>query len=101
MYLELCAKSKKVIETRDIHPKNIEILKRELSNVNWATNLSTEHVITENVDNMFNKCHNKVLDIIDKDTPFRKRVINEKKFRREPWVTPGILKCCKKQKEVV
>ena len=59
-----------------------------------------EHVITENVNNIFEKCHTKILDIIDKHTPFRKQVITEKKFRKEAWVTPGILKCCKKQKRL-
>ena len=91
----------KTIETRDIWPKNLENLKRELSSVDWTTYLSVKHVITENVNCLFDKCHDKLLDIIYKHTPVRKQFVTEKNYRKEAWLMPSILKCCKKQKKVV
>ena len=90
-----------------MHPKNIDNLKCELSSVNWSEYLTVENVITENVNvitenvnEIFDKCHDKLLDINNKHTPVRKRFVTEKKFRRESWITPSILKCCKKQKKL-
>ena len=91
---------KKTIETRDIHPKNLENLKLELTSVDWTEYLSVNDVITENVNHVFDKCHDKLLDIINKYSPVRKQIITEKKFRKEAWITPSILKCCKKQKRL-
>ena len=57
------------------------------------------NVITGNVNEIFDKCHDKVMDIIDTYSPIRKREIRGKSYRREPWLTSGILKSCKKQKK--
>ena len=91
---------KKTIETRDIRLKNLENLKREIASVDWADYLFVKDVITENVNQVFDKCHDKLLDIVNKHTPVRKRSITEKNFRKEAWVMPSILKCCKKQKKL-
>ena len=56
------------------------------------------NVITGNVNEVFDKGHDKLLDIINKHSPIRKREVSEKNYWREPWVTPSILKSCKKQK---
>ena len=105
--VELCSKSKRVIETRDLRPKYIEKIRCELSNVNWDEYLMVKTVIPENVNvitgyvnEIFDKCHEKVMDIINTHSPIRKREISEKKYRREPWLTLSILKSCKKQKNV-
>ena len=58
------------------------------------------NVITGNVNEVFDKCHDKILDIINKHSPIRKREVSEKNYRREPWLTPSILKSCKKQKKL-
>ena len=57
-------------------------------------------VITENVNEVFDKCHDKLFDIINKHTPVRKLFVTEKNYRKELWVTPSILKYCKKQKKL-
>ena len=67
--VELCTKSKKTLETRDTHPKNLENLKLELTNIDWTEYLSVNDVITENVNQVFDKCHDKLLDIINKHAP--------------------------------
>ena len=58
------------------------------------------NVITENVNEAFDKCHDKLLDIINKHSPIRKHEISERNYRREPWLTPSILKSCRKQKKL-
>ena len=46
---------------------------------------------------MFNRFHNKILDLLDTHVPVKKRTVSSKKFRKEPWLTNGmcisILKC--------
>ena len=106
--VELFSKSKRIIETRDLSPKYVKKLKCKLSSVNWDEYLMVEtvipenvNVITGNVNEVFDKCHDKLLDIIKKHSPIRKREVSEKNYRRQPWVTPSILKSCKKQKKIV
>ena len=91
---------KKTLKTRDTRPKNLENLKLELTNIDWTEYLSVNDVITENVNQVFDKCHDKLLDIINKHAPVHKRIVTEKKFRKEAWITPSILNCCKKQKRL-
>ena len=105
--VELCSKSKRVIETRVLRPKYVKKIKCELSNVNWDEHLMVKtvipenvNVITGNVNEVFDKCHDKLIDIINKHSPIRKREVSEKNYRREPWLTPSILKSCKKQKKM-
>ena len=92
---------KKTLKTRDTCPKNLENLKLELTNIDWTKYLSVNDVITENVNQVFNKCHDKLLDIINKHAPVRKRIVTEKKFRKEAWITPSILNCCKSRKDYI
>ena len=77
--VELCSKSKRTIEIRDLRPKYVEKIKCELSNVNWDEYLTITtvipenvNVITGNVNEIFDKCHDKVMDIIDTYSPIRK-----------------------------
>ena len=56
-------------QTRGTRPKNLENLKLELTNTDWTEYLSVIDVITENVNQVFNKCHDKLLDIINKHAP--------------------------------
>ena len=69
--VELCAKTRRLIETRDTQPKNIECLKKELSEVNWATYLSIDRVIPQNVvvNAMFDNFHSKIQNLLDKHVP--------------------------------
>ena len=88
------------MKPEDLRPKNIENLKCKISSVNWEKYLTVNDVITENVNEVFDKCHDKLFDIINKHTPVRKRFVTEKNYRKELWVTPSILKYCKKQKKL-
>ena len=105
--VELCSETKRVIQTRDLRPKYVKKIKCELSNVNWDEHLMVKtvipdnvNVITGNVNEVFDKCHDKLIDIINKHSPIRKPEVSEKNYRREPWLTSSILKSCKKQKKM-
>ena len=43
------------------------------------------------VNEMLNTFHEKLLEIIDKNAPFRTLSKREKKLREKPWITKGIL----------
>ena len=85
---------------RDTRPKNLKNLKLELTTTDWTEYLSVNDVITENINQVFDKCHDKLLDIINKHAPVCKRIVTERKFRKEAWIMPSILKCSKKQKRL-
>ena len=105
--VQLAKKKQTVIESRDLRPKNVERLKESINNCDWQGLLSnviprndqTKNVIPQNVsvNDMFNRFHNKILDLLDTHVPVKKRTVNSKKFRKEPWLTNGmcisILKC--------
>ena len=46
------------------------------------------NVITGNVNEVFDKCHDKLLDIINKHSPIRKREVSEKKPQERTMVNP-------------
>ena len=56
------------------------------------SNDASDTVIPQNVmvNETFDKFHNKLQELLDINVPIRKRVLKEKKFRREAWVTNGL-----------
>ena len=73
--------------------------------MNWSEylgvipgNATEVDVIPQNVNEMFDKFHNKLRDLIDEYMPIKAHTISEKKFQKELWVTPGILKSSNKLK---
>ena len=98
-----------VIESRDLRPKNTNVLRDSINNVNWDTLLSNvippndmvANVIPQNVfvNETFDRFRCKILELMDEHVPIRTRVVSEKKYRREPWLTNGISLCiCKSKK---
>ena len=59
-----------------------------------------EEVITENVDVSFNMFHDTICTTIDKHSPIKTKIVNAKKFDREPWITKGLLNYIHKQKQL-
>ena len=83
-------KKQTVIESRDLRPKNVERFKQAIGDYDWQGFLSsvilrndqTKNVIPQNVivNDMFNRFHNKILDLIDTHVPSRTRTVSSKKF---------------------
>ena len=104
-----------MIKSRDLRPKNLERLKQSIGDYDWQGFLSsfipqndqTKNVIPQNVtvNEMFNRFHNKILDLLDTHVPSQKRTVSSKKFRKEPWLTNGlcisILKCKQLYKQCI
>ena len=99
-----------VIESRDLRPKNINALRSGIKNVDWdvlLTNVTpsndvTDTVIPQNVmvNETFDKFHNKLQELLDNNVPIRKRVLKERKFWQEPWVTYGLSMSISKSKRL-
>ena len=99
-----------VLESHDLRPKNINSLRTSIKNVDWDVFLSnvmphndvSDIVIPQNVavNELFDKFHNKLQELLDKHVPIRKRVLKEKKYRREPWVTNGLSLSISKSKRL-
>ena len=108
--LDTGKKIEHVIESRDLRPKNITTLRNSIKNVNWDTLLSSViplndvdgNVIPQNVlvNELFDRFHGKLLELMDNYVPICTRTVREKKYRREPWLTNGISMCISKSKKL-
>ena len=59
-------------------------------------------VIPQNVlvNELFDRFHDKLLELMDNYVPICTRTVHEKKYRREPWLTNGISMCISKSKKL-
>ena len=99
-----------VIESRDLRPKRVTALRNDIKNVEWNVLLSnvipcndvSDVVIPQNVaiNNIFDQFHDKLQKLIDKNVPIRHRILKERKFRREPWLTNGLSNSISKSKRL-
>ena len=64
--------------------------------------MSVQGTITSSGDTneQFNKFHKIVLECINKHCPIRTRFVKWNRFRKEPWLTSGLLISCNKQKKL-
>ena len=86
-------KMNKKITTRDTRKSRIDNLKVELEKENWS--------VDENKD--INECcnvlHNKLSRLAEEHLPVITKNVSSQRYRREPWLSEGIMKCivkCKK-----
>ena len=75
----------KVITSRNLNENNLTKIKDSLTTIDWSA------VITENVDKSFDLFHNELLKTLDRHAPIVTRKLNNKNYRREPWITPALL----------
>ena len=72
------------VTSRDIRPKQIELLKKELTSqlntITWKGDTNEQ----------FDLLHDIILRSIDTHCPIRVRSLSNNKFRREPWLTAGL-----------
>ena len=108
--VQLAEKDKIVIESHDLRPKNVKLLKETINNHNWDELLSdvipcndqVRKVIPQNVlvNDMFDRFHSKMLDMINEHVPLKVCTIISRKFRREPWLTNGFYMSIAKSKKL-
>ena len=87
-------KRKLEVTSRDIRPKQIEFLKKELTSQLNTTTLKGD------TNEQFDLLHDIILRSIDTHYPIRVRSLSNNKFRREPWLTAGLHISCNKQKKL-
>ena len=90
-------RDKKTITTRTMKRMNIQRLKEEILNTNWASAL-------EKCDNLNQKMETilQILnDHINHFLPETTKHISYSKLRREPWITSAIMRSIKKSKTLV
>ena len=95
--LENILLSKKVptrITGRDMRPKCLDRLKEKLKNEEW--NIDHNLSLNENFKNF----HNNLIELVDHFLPITNRIVCTKTLRREPWLTPGIMKSINKCKQL-
>ena len=82
------------ITSRDIRPKQIECLKNDLMTLQMTTTSSSD------TNEQFDEFHESLLNCLDIHCPIRTYSVKRNKFRREPWLTSGLLISCNKQKKL-
>ena len=89
----LPTKSKKrEITSRDVRQKNLDFLNQELSMLIPKLQSDTD------TNTQFNDFHMLLQTAIQNHCPIITRTVNKSKFRREPWMTHGLLISSQKQK---
>ena len=80
--------------SRNLTDKALKKIKDSLMRTNWSA------VITENVNDSFNKFHDLLLKTIDRHAPIVTRKLSSKSFRREPWLSASLLRSINTQKKL-
>ena len=79
-------KTPKIITSRNLTDKVLKKINDSLMRTNWSA------VITENVNDSFDKFHDLLLKTIDRHAPIVTRKLSSKSFRREPWLSASLLR---------
>ena len=83
------------ITSRDTRPKNMEALKRQLTEHDWTYELSSNSV-TE----CMTRFQETLTESVEYCTPVREHKVNTKQQRREPWLTSGLKISIEKNKRL-
>ena len=83
------------VTSRDLRHKNMYALKEYLQLP--GTLLPLDGSI---VNEQFNNFHQKLEDAVNHFLPITTRKVPSRSFRREPWMTAGLLHCTRKNKEL-
>lgn len=93
VFVGTCKKEKPnptVIETRDLSENKVKDIEHRLNLVNW------EALHNKHPEESYNDLINEIQFNLNMVSPLRKFKISTKKIIRDPWITPGLLKCSSK-----
>ena len=88
-------KGHKIIKSRKLDKNAIKKIETDLNNIDWPgllTDLDT--------NDSFNSFHNTLTDSIDRHAPEKTCKIGKRSIIRDPWITTGILRSLKQQKQL-
>ena len=87
-------KTSKIITSRNLTDKALKKINDSLMRTSWSA------VITENVNDSFDKFHDLLLKTIDMHAPIVTRKLSSKSFRRTPWLSASLLRSINTQKKL-
>ena len=85
-------KQKIEIRSRKITDKTIQAITDVLAGHDWENDLCNEEV-----NSNFKRFHERLLSTLNKLAPKRRIKLSYKQSKREPWISPSLLKCSTKQ----
>ena len=80
------------IKSRNLSDKHIKKLNGKLESIDWNSML-----VHEDFNSNYSSFHETLVNCIDEFCPEQEFTVPYKKIIREPWMTPGLAKCSKKQ----
>ena len=78
--INIGAKERKRITTRIMSNSSINLIRKELGDVNWTSYISNYCNDSENVNTVFNCIHSKICDSVNKYAPLKKTHRKNKKI---------------------
>ena len=60
--------------------------------------LGLKKLLNKDVDTQYNLFHSKLLGTLDEIAPYKTVTIPVDRIIRDPWLTPGLMKCLTKQR---
>ena len=93
--MNISVKERKKVITRKMSKKTVNLICRDLNEVNWDSYISNECSDTNNVNSVFNCIHNKICDSVNRFAPLKEHIVKLRKFKSESWITNGIKRSSK------
>ena len=91
-----CTKKQPItITTRAINEEKCGTINTRLQNIDWDNELNSK---SEN--EAYTCFHTKMQEILNTETPIKTIKIKPSKVLKEPWMSPGLLRSIKKQKQL-
>ena len=81
--------------TRDISEQKCEVINSRLQEIDWNMEL-----LDKSANEAYSCFQMRVQEILDKEVPVKTIKVKPNKILNEPWMSPGLLKCTKKQKRL-
>ena len=93
--IEIYKKKPKKINSRKLDSLNISKINERIHEIDWDTLLDSQDTETS-----YNTYHNTISRILNEISPVKELTINPNKVIQEKWMTPGLMKCTAKQKNL-
>ena len=92
---ELYKKQPLTITTRAINEQKCEAINTKLQNIDWDIELNSK-----SANEAYTSFHTKMQEILNTETPIKAIKVKPSKVLKEVWMSPGLLRSIKKQKQL-
>ena len=92
---ELYKKQPLTITTRAINEQKCEAINTKLQNIDWDIELNSK-----SANEAYTSFHTKMQEILNAETPIKAIKVKPSKVLKEVWMSPGLLRSIKKQKQL-